>query len=212
MKNLERYSHLVVLLVWLSTLPSVFALLEERFVAFSASNASISIQNAVILHDAEDPAGVQIAVQSLADDFEEITGTRPQNITWDDGSGPLGNGTAIIIGTVESQLIKIIAEDGKIDVDGLQGKWETFQTSVVSEPLPGVRNALVIVGSDMRGTAFGVYTLAEQCGQSPFHFWADVPAVKHETIYALSKTTIHGEPTVKYRGLFINDEAPGLTG
>ncbi|OMP88076.1 hypothetical protein BK809_0002833 [Diplodia seriata] len=58
---------------------------------------------------------------------------------------------------------------------------------------------------------FGVYTLSEQCGQSPFHWWADVPASKHPELYALAQTTIHGEPSVRYRGLFINDEAPALT-
>lgn len=49
-------------------------------------------------------------------------------------------------------------------------------------------------------------------GHLRFHFWADVPATKHEAIYALDKTTTHGEPTIKFRGLFINDEAPALTG
>ena len=87
-----------------------------------------------------------------------------------------------------------------------------FQNHFGHSFFDGVGQALVIVGSDMRGTAFGVYTLAEQSGQSPYHFWADVPASKHETIYATNKTTTHGEPSVKYRGLFINDEAPVLTG
>ena len=201
--------------LWLLIIPSTLALLEESFVAFSNGNGSIPIHNAVIVHDAEDPAGVQIASRAIVVDFEQITGSRPQNITWD-GSGSPGNGssidTAIIIGTVDSDLIQAIVDNDKLDVDDISGKWETFKTTVVSEPLDGVRNALIIVGSDMRGTAFGVYTLSEQCGKSPFHFWCDVPVVEHDSIYAPQKTTVHGEPTVQFRGLFINDEAPALTG
>lgn len=169
MTSLERCWRLTfpLLWLWMLMLPSATSLLEERFIAFSASDGSISIHNAVIVHDSRDPAGVQIAADSLVNDFEQITGSRPKNATWDKDSGPLGNGTAILIGTVESDLIRTIVENGKLDVDDIEGKWETFKTTVVSEPLSGVREALVIVGSDMRGTAFGVYTLAEQAGQSP---------------------------------------------
>jgi hypothetical protein len=143
------------------------SLLEERFIAFSDSDGSIPIHNAVIVHDSQDPAGIRIAADSLVNDFEQITGSRPRNATWSTDSGPLGNGTTILIGTVESDLIKAIVENGKLDIDDIDEKWETFKTTVVLEPLSGVREALVIVGSDMRGTAFGVYTLAEQAGQSP---------------------------------------------
>lgn len=171
MKLIDRCSRVVALLLWLSTLSSLTftsALLEERFVDFSSSDDAISIHNAVIVHDGEDFIGIQIAAHSLVGDFEQITGKRPDNVTWDGDSGSLGNSsTAVLIGSIGSDLIQTIVENGKIDVDDIEGKWETFKTSVVSEPLPGVRQALIIVGSDMRGTAFGVYTLAEQCGQSP---------------------------------------------
>lgn len=162
-------SVVLLLLFWLCEIPITLALLEERFATFSDSDSSIPIHDAVVLHDADDYAGVLIAARSLVEDFEQITGNRPQNITWN----PSGNGTgidadtAIIIGSVESGLIQAIIENDKIDINDIEGKWETFKTTVVSEPLPGIGNALIIVGSDMRGTAFGVYTLAEQCGQSP---------------------------------------------
>ena len=223
---------IICLLYLLSIAIPSFALLEEKFVAFTSGNSSVSIHNAVIIHDGDDPAGVQIAARALAKDLEQITGSRPRNITWiNDGSVVNGTDTnAVIFGTVDSGLISALVDDDKLDVSDVEGKWETFQTTVVNDPFPGVKHALVIAGSDMRGTAFGVYTLAEQCGQSPcvlgnfwvsgtsidvdtrFHFWADVPATKHEAIYALDKTTLHGEPTIKFRGLFINDEAPALTG
>jgi hypothetical protein len=205
---------IICLLYLLSIAIPSFALLEEKFVAFTSGNSSVSIHNAVIIHDGDDPAGVQIAARALAKDLEQITGSRPRNITWiNDGSVVNGTDTnAIIFGTVDSGLISALVDDDKLAVSDVECKWETFQTTVVNDPFPGVKHALVIAGSDMRGTAFGVYTLAEQCGQSPFHFWADVPATKHEAIYALDKTTLHGEPTIKFRGLFINDEAPALTG
>lgn len=167
-----RNPGLMTILLWLSAIlliPHASALLEEKFVTFTESDGAIPIHNAVIVHDVDDPAGVQIAARALVNDFEQITGSKPRNLTYDEGLSS-GNGTidrAILIGTVDSELIKAIAGNSDLDVESLEGKWESFTTTLVSEPLEGVDEALVIVGSDMRGTAFGVYTLAEQCGQSP---------------------------------------------
>ena len=172
MVGLLRNSGLITLFLWLSALPLVpnaSALLEEKFVVFSESDGAVPIHDAVIVHDVDDPAGVQIAARALVNDFEQITGSKPRNLTYDEGL-PSGNGTietAILIGTVDSELIRAFVENSDLDIEALEGKWESFTTTLVSEPLEGVGEALVIVGSDMRGTAFGVYTLAEQCGQSP---------------------------------------------
>ena len=209
-----RRTYLLDFLIWLNLLPSAFPLLEQNFVAFQESQDSIPIHVALVVHDIEEHPSVYIAAGALVEDLGEITGSKPRNTTYDNGLR-YGNGTAetaIVVGTVGSSMIKNVAENATLDVDGLEGKWETFGTALVSHPLDGVEQALVIFGSDMRGTAFGVYTLAEQSGQSPYHFWADVPASKHESIYAINKTTTHGEPSVKYRGLLISDEAPALTG
>lgn len=160
---------LLPLLCLFSIFAPTLALLEEKIVAFSTDNGSLPIHDAVIIHDGGDPTGIHIAARALVQDFEEITGSRPRNITWA-GDDSIGNGTstnAIIIGTTDSDLIGTLVENDDIDVSEIEGKWETFKTTVVRGPLPGVDRALVIVGSDMRGTAFGVYTLAEQCGQSP---------------------------------------------
>ncbi|CAG9952803.1 unnamed protein product [Clonostachys rosea f. rosea IK726] len=92
-----------------------------------------------------------------------------------------------------------------------QGPVECYTTQLVSNPLKGCKQALVIVGSDKRGTIFGTYTLSQQIGVSPFYFWSDVPVKKASDLYALDTTTRDGPPTVKYRGLFINDESPCLT-
>lgn len=219
------------------------SLLEEKFVAFEPKNGSLDISNVQILYSWDDFVGVRIAAESLANDYAEITGSKPEarNVSRAElnaglrGGNGTAAGTAIIVGSLKSSLIGRIAGNGtgsgattKLDVKALEGKWETFKTAVVSNPLPGVRNALVITGSDKRGAIYGIHTLAEQCGQSPYvletesgwsladlyssyHWFADVPAKKHDKIYALAKETVHGEPSVKYRGLFINDEEPATT-
>ena len=123
--------------LWLLALviPS-FALLEEKFVSFTSGNSSVSIHDAVIVSDSNDPPAVQIAARALAKDFEEITGSRPKNVSWS-GDGSIGNGTdvnAIIFGTVDSDLISALVDDDKLDVSDVEGKWETFQTTVVKGP------------------------------------------------------------------------------
>ncbi|KAF2873902.1 hypothetical protein BDV95DRAFT_593196 [Massariosphaeria phaeospora] len=211
-----RITHVAIGLLSICIYPSN-ALLEEKFVSFTTGNGSLDIVGATIIVDANDFASVHIAVTSLATDFEQITGTKPhvRNVTSNStspGNVSLANGsTAILVGSLESSLIRELSARGVIDVSDLEGKWEMFKTSIATRPLPGVEEALVIVGSDKRGSVFGVHTLAEQSGQSPYHWFADVPTKKHSAIYALTKSTTHGPPTVKYRGLFINDEEPALT-
>ncbi|KAI0201162.1 hypothetical protein F4808DRAFT_128973 [Astrocystis sublimbata] len=204
-----------VLLLGLS--PSISGLLEETIISFERVEASVPLHNASIVYDSSDPIGVEIGATSLAEDLEAIVGIRPSVIKVGAGAEEsIGcencHDYAIIAATVESDLITAIVRDTSLDVSGIEGKWESYRTSVVDDPIPGVKRALIIAGSDKRGVVFGIHTLAEQCGQSPFHWWADVPATKHEEIYALDKNTTFGPPSVQYRGLFINDEAPGLTG
>ncbi|KAL5340451.1 hypothetical protein BJX70DRAFT_407142 [Aspergillus crustosus] len=194
-----------------------FSLLEDSFVTFKPTPGAIEFGNAPILRDASDPVGVEIATSSLSEDLEEVTGVRRRVLVWDQETtlaetGSARNNFVIIAATADSPLVSQLEENGKIDAEDIRGKWETFRTALVQSPLPGIDNALVIVGSDKRGTMFGVFTLSEQIGKSPLHFWADVPVTKHDKIYALNKTTTHGEPSVRYRGIFINDEAPALTG
>lgn len=161
--------------------------------------------------DRGDSVGIHIALRSLASDLEQITGSRPSLRNATSNATIPGSTTSIIIGSVESSLIHELSAKGLFDTSDIEGKWEVFKTAVVDDALPGVKKALVIAGSDKRGTIFGIHTLAEQCGQSPYHWFADVPAKRHSAISALPITTIHGPPTVQYRGLFINDEEPALT-
>lgn len=147
------------------------ALLEERFVAFQASSGALDITNAPILYSSDDFVGVGIAAESLANDYLEITGTKPgiQDVTRD-GLSLNGSSTAIIVGSLKSSLIQRLARNGTngtLDLQDIAGKWETFKTSIVLNPAPGIQKALVIAGSDKRGAIFGIHTLAEQSGQSP---------------------------------------------
>ncbi|KAI8625534.1 glycoside hydrolase family 115 protein [Xylariaceae sp. FL1651] len=190
-------------------------LLEENIVSFDSAESSVPLHGASIVYSADDPVGLKIAATSLAEDLEAITSKRPAVIKLGAGNSTgCANCTsnAIIAATTNSTLLKVMVQNGKLDVSRIEGKWETYQTSIVDNPISGIDKALVIAGSDKRGAMFGAYTLSEQCGQSPFHWWADVPAAKHDEIYALRKTVTFGPPSVQYRGLFINDEAPGLTG
>ena len=119
----------------------------------------------------------------------------------------------VLVGTLgTSPLIDGLANNGKIDVNGVAGKWETFLLQVVEKPFPGVDRALVIAGSDKRGTVFGVYDLCEKIGVSPWYWWADVPVKRMPNLFVSKGRHTQGEPAVKYRGIFINDEAPALSG
>ncbi|KAL3488079.1 hypothetical protein BJX62DRAFT_253563 [Aspergillus germanicus] len=195
------------------------ALLEEPIIAFEPTPGAIELTDAAILRDINDPVGVQLATDDLASDLEEVTSIKRRVLTWDAAKGVQTNDTpilanssfVIIAATADSPLISQLEDSGKIAVADIRGKWETFRTALVHNPAPGFEHGLVIVGSDKRGTMFGVYTLSEQAGKSPLHWWADVPTTPHAHIYALNKSTTHGSPSVKYRGIFINDEAPALT-
>jgi hypothetical protein len=119
----------------------------------------------------------------------------------------------VIVGTVgKSELIDRLVKDRKIDVSPLKGKWEQFLIVSVKQPLEGVDNALVIIGSDKRGTIFGMFELSGKMGVSPWYWWADAPIKVRQNIFVKRGTSYTiGEPKVKYRGIFINDEAPALT-
>jgi hypothetical protein len=119
----------------------------------------------------------------------------------------------IIIGSIEkSSLIRQLVKSKKLNVDDLKGKWEAYRLQVVDHPFKGIDKALVIVGSDRRGTAYGVFTLSKQMGVSPWYWWADVPAKKKKEVFVKNGTYNFGSPSVKYRGIFLNDEAPALSG
>jgi hypothetical protein len=159
--------------------------------------------------DGSDFPGVRRAAADLQADIERVSGVKPELVTDRAASGRL----AVIIGTLgKSAWIDTLAKSGKINVQSISGKWESFVITTVANPLPGVEQALVIAGSDRRGTIYGIYEISEQIGVSPWYWWADVPAQHHDALFIKAGTYLQGPPVVKYRGIFINDENPALSG
>lgn len=119
----------------------------------------------------------------------------------------------IIAGTIgKSDVINTLVSSHKLDISSVKGHWESFISQVIEQPLPGVDKALVIAGSDLRGTIYGLYDVSEQIGVSPWWWFADVPVRRAKGIWALlGVKKVQKEPSVKYRGIFINDEQPALT-
>ncbi|KAJ3549970.1 hypothetical protein NM208_g219 [Fusarium decemcellulare] len=194
-------------------------MLEESFVEFSSSNPDgADLVGATIVVDESDLAGVKIAAQNLSQDFSKVTKKEPSPVSIvgnsNNATDPRESKVAIIVGSIESSsVLQRLEKDGSVSFTAIRGKWESFTTALVSKPLGGSYDkALVIAGSDKRGAIFGIYTLSEQIGVSPWYWWADVPPKFHQSIYASPKITTHGEPSIKYRGIFLNDEAPALTG
>ncbi|MGS2738710.1 glycosyl hydrolase 115 family protein [Sinomicrobium sp. M5D2P17] len=154
-------------------------------------------------------AGVVRAAKNFGKDIREVTGKSPEIITEKDRLPKF----VILVGTLgKNPWIDKLVDEGKLQVNEIIGKWETSFIQVVDRPFEGVEQALVIVGSDKRGTIFGIYELSGQIGVSPWYWWADVPVKQKERLYVRKGRYSTGTPAVKYRGIFINDEAPALSG
>ena len=162
-------------------------------------------KSAILVVDPLDAEVVTIAAKALSGDIKLITGIQPEVVNL------LGTDVPVIIGTIgKSKLIDSLVMMGKISTVDVAGKWETFSLSVVNNPFPGIASALVIFGSDPRGTAFGVFELSKLMGVSPFVWWADVLPKKRASLYITAGESIVGPPSVQYRGIFLNDEDWGL--
>lgn len=159
--------------------------------------------------DANDHWLVRKAAALLQTDIEKVTGNKP-----DTARGLIKSPkNIIVIGSLDqSPLIQQLVAAHKLSVDSLKGKWEAFQIQVIQRPWPGVDKALVITGSDKRGTAFGVFELSKQLGVSPWYWWADVPVKTANECWYKSSVKQYEAPGVTYRGIFLNDEAPALSG
>ncbi|MCQ2067157.1 MAG: glycosyl hydrolase 115 family protein [Bacteroidaceae bacterium] len=173
---------------------------EDRFAVIENGRPT------VILADESDNVAVQIALKSLQKDFLAVSGNEA-GVVYEPSAERM-----IIIGSMDSKYISQIIKSKKIDKKELAGKNEKYIMTVVKDPLKGVSEALVIAGSDRRGTVYGIYELSEQIGVSPWYFWADTPIEHKDNVSIVPGTYTAGEPAVKYRGIFLNDEAPCLTG
>ncbi len=122
-------------------------------------------------------------------------------------------GEVVLIGTLgKNPVIEKLIAERRLDVSCIQGKREAFLIQAVTHPMPDVDMALIIAGSDKRGTLYGMFDLSQRIGVSPWTWWADVPIKKKSSVYVSPGLYTLGEPKVKYRGIFLNDEAPALSG
>ena len=167
---------------------------------------SFSINNAVIHVDPNDFPLVKRSAELLQADIEMVTGKKIPIIY----SIPDLSKQVIVIGCAErSSVITAWIKLRKIHPP--ERKWESYSIQTVKNPNKNIGSALVISGYDRRGTAFGVFELSRQMGVSPWYWWADVPVKKKTNLYIKNGVLISDAPKVKYRGIFINDEAPALS-
>ena len=181
MKRFIVFSFLIV------SFCSLTARAAERFVSFNTVNDGFLLcpSNGTITYDDNDWEGVKIAIRNLQNDLKAVTGSDKANI---------------VIGTVgKSKHLKSYSKINK----ALKGKWEEYIITTDGDKL-------IIAGSDKRGTIYGIYELSRQIGVSPWYWMADAPIAKHDRIYVSRGEYTDGEPAVKYRGIFINDEWPSF--
>jgi hypothetical protein len=153
--------------------------------------------------------GVVRATRDLRADLGKVTGGEPALSLDSLPRAP----RVVIVGTIgRSPLVDALVRAGKVDTAGVAGRWEAFLLQTVRDPMPGVAEALVIAGSDKRGTIYGIYDLSERAGVSPWYWWADAPVPRRSSLHVLPGRHASAGPAVKYRGIFINDEAPAFSG
>ena len=187
----------VVGLLMLLTGTAFAAIGDTPYVSFERTARAAAVvaagAAAPIVVDAQDYPGVLRAAADLQADIERVTSVRPLLKT--DGL-PDSTGTVVIAGTLgHSALIDDLVKRGKLRVKEIEGRWESFLIEVVDRPSPGIERALVIAGSDKRGTIYGLYDVSEQIGVSPWYWWADVPVAQHDaTLRARRRRVSQGEP------------------
>ncbi|KAF8968832.1 hypothetical protein BDZ97DRAFT_1654513 [Flammula alnicola] len=212
---------LACLLGSLTLLRGIYAIGQDACVTFTSSSSSFAVVNgktaSPILISADEWPGVQYAAADFVADIQRVTSVKPSltNFTVTASVAPSANkppsSSPIIIGTLgKSSLIDAVVKSSGLDVSSIEGKWESFLTRVVHNPLPGVETAYVIIGADKRGTIFALYDHSEQFGVSPWYWWADVPTTTQTNLFVATSGCAHGSPSVKYRGIFLNDEQPAL--
>src|SRR5690242_4664832 len=187
-------------------------LFAQNFIANKNEKGSFPIVDNTatsIYTDKNDDWLIQKAASLFQKDVEMITGKNPEILT----ASPLQANDIIIIGSINgSDLIQQLIQSKKINVDSIKNKWEAYQIQIVKNPFKGIDRALVIAGSDKRGTAYGVFEMSKEIGVSPWYWWADVPVKKKKEIFVNKNIFLRDHPLVKYRGIFINDEAPAFSG
>ena len=179
----------------------------DRFVNFKQGDLLLNANNRVEIYmDTNDCKGVSYTAHALLKDIKSVSGATA-TLTSDAGFLKKADTArpAILVGTIgHSAAINQLVKQKRINGNLLKGKREKFIITLID-------GQLVIAGSDRRGTIYGIYELSQQMGVSPWYDWADVPVEHHDSIFVNKGIYTDGEPAVRYRGIFLNDEAPCLT-
>lgn len=191
-----------------AALPSTISMsAADRFVNFKQGDLLLNANNRVEIYmDTNDCKGVSYAAHALLKDIKSVSGATA-TLTSDAGFLKKADTArpAILVGTIgHSAAIDQLVKQKRINGNLLKGKREKFIITLID-------GQLVIAGSDRRGTIYGIYELSQQMGVSPWYDWADVPVEHHDSIFVNKGIYTDGEPAVRYRGIFLNDEAPCLT-
>lgn len=204
----KKRNRLVVSVYMLVTIALAWnSILAKNFASGSVFRIVKDNQSVPIIYDKDDADVVGICAKALANDIKLITDISPALET----SLREDTDEAIIAGTLgQSKLIDRMIATGRLSVEAIEGEWESFIIQVVDNPLDSINKALVICGSDPRGTAFGIFELSKSMGVSPWVYWADVTPAKQKNLSIEIDEIIMGPPSVKYRGIFLNDEDWGL--
>lgn len=173
-------------------------------VSFEPVSGAVSLNACRILTDASDDPLIAKVSQMFLDDYRMVTGQTLAAVNKPSRS-PM-----IVFGTLRSAHIQKLVKSGAVDVSGIAGGVEQYVIDVVNNPFKGCARALVVVGCDPRGAAYGLLEISKLMGVSPWYWWADVPVAHHDDVY-VGGNFVSRAPSVRYRGIFINDEDWGLT-
>ena len=190
MKNIKY------ILLTICLFPLILFAQADQFVSFSHKEDAFTLIKpfvaAPILIDNNIDSGILKAIVNLSVDIDKVTGVSPI-LKVDKVSA---EETVLLIGTIgKSKYIDDLVKNKKVNASELQGKYEKYLIQTIQNPFEGVKEALVIAGSDKRGTIYGIYELSKQIGVSPWYYWADVPIKKQQNIY-IKLSLIHIFPVI----------------
>ena len=214
MKTCKQYARIKIksclLAAFLSFRVMATAQVDNLAIAENADSLSFPVVSAaavsLLYYDKADAAVVSIAAKAFKKDVYDISG---KHIFITNNQDAVNDYT-IIAGTIgHSALLDELIKAKYITIPAFKDNWETFYIAVINKPYKKAKKILVIAGNDRRGTAFGIFHLSRLMGVSPFVWWADITPAKRKQLFVSGSYT-SSTPSVKYRGIFINDEDWGL--
>ncbi len=183
---------------------------------FVFSTANIKENRLVFIYEECAYPGVRKIAGRVREDIKKVFGAKPIGVEYADF-----NDTAsffeypVFFGTVgTSAILDMLSSDGKIDLSGIAHHTEVYSINIIDGLKLGAfsfASAIVIAGSDKRGTIYGLFALSELLGVSPLTDWLGVaPPKLSELVLTRTDSVVSKTPSVKFRGFFINDEWPAF--